>query len=106
MIQRDWMLWFGAGGGSCGGMMGACLGRKGKNATSDWDKYDHNNFKIIGHHNFNIIGHHNFKIIRRSGGKRGRGERGREKLVREEFGEEAVNFEIELGLSEIGMRLR
>ena len=32
MIQRDWILWFGAGGGSCGGMMGACLGRKGKNA--------------------------------------------------------------------------
>ena len=46
MIQRDWMLWFGAAGGSCGGMMGACLGRKGKNATRE----------IIAHHNFKIIG--------------------------------------------------
>ena len=61
--------------------------------------------KSVGHHNFKIITHHNFKIIGIIISKLSC-ERWREELVREEVGEEAVNFEIELGLSEIGMRLR
>ena len=83
MIQKDWMFWFGAGGGSCGGMMGACLGRKGKNATRE----------IIAHHNFKITG---TIISKLSCGESGDG--------KNSFGKK--RFEFELGLSEIGMRLR